>query len=243
MAVILIGGEKGGTGKSTVATNLAIMASYMNRDCMLLDCDKQKSSHDFISHRNELKLHPTPPCVQIRGKFLHFEIEDLAKRYEDVIIDAGGQDSVEMRSAMAAPSVQAMYIPVQASTFDLQTLVTLDELVNFSRAYNQNLQAYVLINRAATHQRITKSDEAVEFIEESLPNLKVCKTRLYERIAYQYAVGKGQSVVEFEAERLKEMPAYRAQSYSAKATEEICNLYESVFNRLFDKATLSNIRA
>ena len=127
--VFLVGGEKGGTGKSTVATNLALMAALMGHDVILLDSDKQASSAKFISHRNDRGYKPTPPCVQIRGKYLHSEIENLAARYEIVIIDSGGRDSVELRAAMASPSVKCMVSPLQPSEFDLETLSTMDELV------------------------------------------------------------------------------------------------------------------
>ena len=72
MAVILVGGEKGGTGKSTTSINLAIMASVMDHDFILVDATvKQASSAKFINRRNELGIKPTPSCVRIQGKYLH----------------------------------------------------------------------------------------------------------------------------------------------------------------------------
>ncbi len=35
--IILIGGEKGGTGKTTIATNLSAMRSLAGRDVLLID--------------------------------------------------------------------------------------------------------------------------------------------------------------------------------------------------------------
>ena len=39
--ILLIGGEKGGTGKSTIATNLAVQLALDGKDVMLLDADPQ----------------------------------------------------------------------------------------------------------------------------------------------------------------------------------------------------------
>jgi chromosome partitioning protein len=231
--VFLVGGEKGGTGKSTIATNLGVMSELMGHDVILLDSDKQESSAKFISHRNDRGLKPTPPCVQIRGKFLNAEIENLAARYEIVIIDAGGKDSVELRAAMASPSVKGMISPLQPSEFDLETLATMDELVYLSLAYNPNLKAYILFNQCPTHAKITTTKEAIELIE-SFDNLDICNTSLGHRVAFQYASSNSQAVVEFENQKIKDMPEYQAKKYISKASEEMCNLYQEIFNEKFE---------
>ena len=102
---ILFGGEKGGVGKSTTAVNIAIMASLMGQDTLFVDTDKQRSTSKFFERRNERGLIPKIPCVHIMGKYLHSEIENLASKYAVVIIDAGGRDSVELRSAMVSSAV------------------------------------------------------------------------------------------------------------------------------------------
>jgi chromosome partitioning protein len=42
--IILIGGEKGGTGKTTVATNLSACLASAGRDVLLVDADRQGTS-------------------------------------------------------------------------------------------------------------------------------------------------------------------------------------------------------
>ncbi len=44
MAAILVGGEKGGTGKSTVAINLAVEFAKTGQHVLLVDCDKQQTA-------------------------------------------------------------------------------------------------------------------------------------------------------------------------------------------------------
>ena len=50
--IVLIGGEKGGTGKSTLATNLAVCLAHRGRDVLLLDCDPQRSSASWVGVRS-----------------------------------------------------------------------------------------------------------------------------------------------------------------------------------------------
>jgi chromosome partitioning protein len=229
---IMIGGEKGGTGKSTIAVNLAVMASLMNHDILLLDTDKQGSSRNFIEHRNETNIKPTPPCVQIRGKHLHSEIENLISRYQFVIIDAGGKDSVELRSGMACSSVTDLYSPLQPSEFDLETLSTMDELTYLSLSYNSTLRTHIVLNQCPTHSKITVKQEAIDIIG-NFENLRVAKSNLGHRVAFSYAKSQHLSVVEFEHEKFSQLPTYQAKKYVHKASDEIISLYEEIFNEDF----------
>lgn len=233
MTAILIGGEKGGTGKSTIATNIAVMASIMGSDVLLLDCDKQSSSAKFIDKRKERGLKPSPTCVQIRGKNLRQEISNLSEKYELVIIDAGGQDSPELRSAMACSAVSKLYIPLQASEFDLDTIAKMDELSYFAQSFNPNLVSYLIFNHAPTHSKITVLEEAYSFVKE-LEYIHVLEEKISHRVPFQYAASESMCVVEFELERIEAMPKYQADKYSPKASMEICALYKHIFGKEFE---------
>jgi chromosome partitioning protein len=244
MKVVLIGGEKGGTGKSTISTNMAVMAALSGYDVILLDTDKQGSSSKFMDYRKERAIQPIPSCVQIRGKYINTEIENFAKKYQLVIIDAGGKDSVELRSAMACQVVSHIYSPLQPSEFDLETLSTMDELVYLSQSYNPNLKAFIIFNQAPTHSKITVTEEAKEYTS-TFENISICDTILSHRVPIQYATSKAQSVVEFEFEKLKAMPSYQAKKYSPKASMELCSLYREIFGHDFkalDILKFSNIK-
>lgn len=230
--VDVIGGEKGGTGKSTISVDFAIMLTLMKHDIILVDADKQGSARNLINHRNGLGIVPTPPCVQILGKHLNSELEHLSTKYSHIIVDVGGRDSVELRAAMACSVVNTVYSPVQPSEFDLETLSTMDELTYFSLAYNKNLKSYIVLNQCQTHARSTVADESVELIE-SFDNLSLARSRLGHRVAFSYAKSKHQSVVEFEGQKVLAMPDYQAKNYPFKASKEICSLYEEVFREKF----------
>ena len=50
---ILIASAKGGVGKSTLATNLAVYLAHEGEDVMLLDADLQATSKRWADRRNE----------------------------------------------------------------------------------------------------------------------------------------------------------------------------------------------
>ena len=90
--IILIGGEKGGSGKSCLAQNLAVYLQQKNHDILLLDADPQGTTTDWVKERDANQDLRNIPSVQAAGNIRQV-LEDLSKRYQDIIIDAGGQDS------------------------------------------------------------------------------------------------------------------------------------------------------
>ena len=66
--ILLIGGEKGGTGKTTVATNLAALRAAAGHDVLLVDTDRQGSAAAWCQLRAEHPQLPQVACVQLFGK-------------------------------------------------------------------------------------------------------------------------------------------------------------------------------
>jgi chromosome partitioning protein len=218
MAAILVGGEKGGTGKSTVAINLAVEFAKTGQQVLLVDCDKQQTAADFAERRNAGEREPALIATSVRGSQVKTVVADFVRRYDVVIVDSGGQDSVELRSAMVCPAVQLMIVPVQASYFDLAPLVTMARLVEEAQLYNSALQVRCLLNKLPTNPQVQVVDEAVDFIRTELQPLGLFETTLYDRVAYRYAAATGESVTEYE----------RRMKRETKASTEIEALYREV---------------
>ena len=230
---IVIGGEKGGTGKTTTSINMVIMRALMGYDVLLIDADKQRSSAKFFERRNGEKILPTVSCVNILGKHLNSEIERLSSRFDTILVDVGGRDSVELRSALISSPVKYWFSPIQPSDLDMDTLETLDELASISSNYNQNLEAKIILNSCPTHAQIKTKDDAREIIEESFSNLKVCDSTIGHRVAFQYSISHCKSVVEFESAEYQKLPPYRAKSYVHKGSNEMISLYNEIFDEPF----------
>lgn len=212
--IILIGGEKGGTGKTTLATNLAAMRALAGRDVLLIDTDPQGSANYWAQSRDEEKVTPRVACVQKFGKGLPAEVKDLEHRYQDIIIDAGGRDSIELRSALVV--AEKAFVPIQPSQFDIWTLNQMDDLVETAKAFNPNLQASVIISRSSTNPSVHESDDTGKLLED-FPNLDLANVTIRDRIAYRKAAKDGLAVTELKPK-------------DPKAIEEMETLYQEVFN-------------
>lgn len=191
--IVLIGGEKGGSGKSTTATNLAVALTMEGLDVMLLDADKQATATKFIARRNEAG-YPEVHSAQKLGDIYRTAI-DLSGRYQWVIIDAGGRDSRELRTGMVAADL--VYVPIKASQADLETLPVVDELLSLSRGMNPGLRARALLCMAPTNERIREVDDARALLAE-FPDLPLSDCIIRERKIYRDALLLGKGVVEMK---------------------------------------------
>ncbi|ATR79864.1 AAA family ATPase [Moraxella osloensis] len=161
--IILIGGEKGGSGKSCLAQNIAVYLQNKDRDILLLDADPQGTTTDWVKEREQNQISKTLPSVQCSGNIRQTLI-DLSKRYQDIVIDAGGQDSEALRSAMTVAT--HMLLPFRPKRRDLKTLAHMENLVKMAKAINPNLDAKAVMTQCPTlpsqFQRITDAKDACE---------------------------------------------------------------------------------
>ena len=212
--IILFGGEKGGTGKTSLAVNLAAMRARAGYDVLLVDADRQESAAAWSAVRDQAGVEPRVPVVQKFGSSLAQEVKGLAEKYQDVIIDTGGRDSTELRAALVV--ADRFFVPIRPSQFDLWALEKVTGLVEECRPINPNLEAIVLVNLASTHPRVEESAETREYLDE-LDGVSLARTVLRERIAFRKAAREGLAVVELR-------PA------DPKAAAELESLYAEVFN-------------
>jgi len=144
--IILIGGEKGGSGKSCLAQNIAAFLKLVKgRDVLLVDADPQGTTTDWAKERYKNSNLANIPLVELSGK-IHNEVADLSCRFEDLVIDTGGHDSEALRSAMTVAT--HMMLPFRPKRRDLKTLAHCEALISMALTINPNLYARAVISQA-----------------------------------------------------------------------------------------------
>lgn len=191
--ITLIFGQKGGTGKTTLATTLAAMRAQAGRDVLLVDTDLQASAAYWAAVRADKSL-PRVACVQCFGKTLAAEVLDLANRYDDVIVDAGGRDSIEMRYALSV--AERAISPVAPSQLDLWTVDAAADLVRQAQAINPDLRASLVLARAPTAWQSRDADDAAALLADYRTVLDLAPVVIKDRIAYRRAAAGGACVFE-----------------------------------------------
>lgn len=199
--IVLIGGEKGGAGKSTIACNLAVYLACQGKDVLLLDADPQKTSSTW-AYRRELTNDKNLPALHNAEKTgdIYNTVMDFAKRYSFIIIDSGGRDSKELRSALIACDV--FYTPIKPSQIDIDTLAKMNELVEHASALNKKLKSVVLITHSPTNPNMDDKKETEEILE-NMPNFISSKIAITYRSSYWRTMGRGLSVIEYSDDKAK----------------------------------------
>lgn len=211
--IIIAGGIKGGSGKTTVATNLAIIRSGQGSDVLLIDADDQETATDFTSLRNERRNDGAGyTSIKLTGAAVRTETLRLKRKYQDIIIDTGGRDTTSQRAGLTVANV--LLVPFVPRSFDVWTLEKVSELVEEMRTVNPALLAYTFLNRA--DPRGSDNADAMELLRKD-DSLHFIDTPLGTRKAFSNAASLGMAVTELKP-------------IDQKANDEIMLLYEYVFN-------------
>ena len=211
--IIVAGGIKGGSGKTTVATHLAVMRALQGRDVLLIDADDQETATDFTALRNERQPEGAGyTSIKLTGASVRTETLRLTKKYDDIVIDTGGRDTTSQRAALTV--ADKLIVPFVPRSFDVWTLEKVASLVEEMRAANPRLQAYVFLNRADPQGR--DNDEAAELLREAV-GLEFLDTPIGTRKAFGNAASQGLAVTELKQQDLK-------------ATQEINILFGYLFD-------------
>ncbi|GAA0990021.1 AAA family ATPase [Subtercola frigoramans] len=191
--IILVGSEKGGPGKTTVAINLSAEFARLGRDVVLVDADAQRSAARWHADREEARITPVIASVEKLGN-VRDTLLDLDHRYDIVVVDVAGKDSKEMRTGMTA--AHKMIVTVRPSQLDLDTLPHMKDLVDQARDFNPNLDVRALLTQVPTNANGTEHEDAADYLAD-YPELNPMRTVIHERKAYRDVVGEGRGVVEW----------------------------------------------
>ena len=208
--IILFGGEKGGTGKSTLATNMCTWLALNKKEFILVDADKQGTSSNWAALRNSNENLPSITCIQ---KFGHINktVADLSQKYENVVVDAAGRDSQEFRSSLVVADI--LVAPLQPSQCDLWTTEHLFEIINLAKPNNPDLKTCVVLTRASSNPKVKEIKEAKELLVE-YEDAELMKAIIKERKVYKDAICEGRGVMEMR---------------DNKARQEVNNLCAEIF--------------
>lgn len=222
--IITVGGEKGGSGKSCLAQNIAVyIRRELSESVLMVDCDPQRTTSSWIHDRNENDNDDLPKikCIQLYGK-VREELLSLSNHYEYMIIDCGGQDNLALRSALAV--AQHVLVPIRPKRRDLKTVAHMEDIISTCKMANPHMNvAFVLTQCPSLPNMAARIQEAREVCHSyDIPALKAVT---YSRNIYDDSEEDGMSVLEREPQ--------------GKAASEI----KGIFNELIQRQSQEKVRA
>lgn len=192
--ITVIGGNKGGSGKTTTAVNLAIGLALRGKDVCLVNGDLQRTAAKHLAEREASEV---LPAITLIEKFdnLTQTLRALDEKYEHVIVDVAGRNSREfITSGVVAHKIIA---PLQCSQPDLDTPIELQQQVEGMRDLNPDLEVYCLQSMATTNP-VLRGNERKEFLEylDEFPTIKTLDSVICFRKVYRDCMSSGLGVLE-----------------------------------------------
>jgi len=195
--IIAVVNQKGGCGKSIIATNLAANFAAMfaakgeDKDVLLVDADpEQHSAMNWCADRpgHLPKVHASA----LPARNLRKDADALRKKWEVVVIDGGARVTEHAHAAVAA--ADWLVIPVKPSKVDLDATAQFLDVVQTDMAKRDNLSGGLLLNQLQEGTAI--GNAAREQIGDW--DFPVFKTALHSYVAFSEAAWQGQSVSEYQ---------------------------------------------
>jgi len=189
MKVIAVLNQKGGSGKTTIATHLARGLQLQGHSVLLVDSDQQGSARDWRAVNEDNPV----PVIGLDRPTLDKDLKNVSDK-EFVVIDGSPQATNLALSAIKAADF--VLIPVQPSPYDVWATSDLVDLVQQRiEMTDGKLKAAFVVSRAIQNTNIGKEVAAV--LQDY--NLPVLDARIVQRVSYPNSASVGKTVFETES--------------------------------------------
>lgn len=196
--VITFSNQKGGSGKSTLSANLAVLWSNSGYKVAVIDADPQKSLTYWLSER---KKYYGDDDIGIN--FYNFDIRNLTeevkkikRKYDFIIIDSPPAITFETLQIIKASN--GVFVPVQPSPLDLMATLPFLQI-----AREEKKKPLIILNRVMPRAKLTEA----MILRLRYSGAKIARSRISSKVIFaeSFAVGRGVIDINVTSDAAKEI--------------------------------------
>lgn len=198
MFTIAVLNQKGGVGKTTLATNLAAAAHLGKKRTLLLDLDEQGSALDWYNARQERSKLAGLTTVKFDRALSLPKFREIASGFDVVVLDGPPRLGTLTRSAAVVADV--VVVPVRPGPYDLwavdETMSSLTEADAIRAELGRRpMRRLFVINQAATNTVIARqTPDALDGVGE------MASVVIHLRVTFAETASLGESVLTMQAD-------------------------------------------
>lgn len=184
--VITVAQQKGGSGKTTLAVNLAVGFAKAGKSVALMDTDPQGSAGRWFMTR--LEAREGAPDIEFSTASawgVTYEVRKLADAHDIVIIDTPPKADSDLRPALRASDL--VLVPVATSHLDLWAV---EVVLYLAGRESKPVMIVMTRNRPGTRLAAEVAEQAAALEAE------VAATAMANRVVYAETLGQGRAALE-----------------------------------------------
>ena len=196
--IITFANQKGGSGKTTLSANLAVLWANSGYKVAVVDADAQQSLTYWLNARKKyylnepLEIDPLP----FNPRDFKNNLQNIKNKYDFIIIDS--PPSITFETVQIIKSSDAIYVPVQPSPLDLMATIPFLKIVN-----DEKKKATVILNRVMPRAKLTDA----MIMRLRYAGAKIARSRISGKIIYAetFTVGRGVVDISITSDSAKEI--------------------------------------
>ena len=196
--VISFSNQKGGSGKTTLSANLAVLWSNSGYKVAVIDADAQNSLTYWLEARKkyygEDDIGITSYNFDVRN--LKEEIKQIKRKYNFIIIDS--PPSITFDTIQIIKASDRVFVPVQPSPLDLMATVPFLNLVK-----QEKKNPIIFLNRVMPRARLTDA----MILRLRYAGAKIARSRISSKVLFAetFSVGRGVIDISVTSDAAKEI--------------------------------------
>ncbi len=196
--VIAFSNQKGGSGKTTLSTNIAVLWSNSGYKVAVIDADAQKSLTYWLEER---KKYYGDDDIGIDSynfdtRNLIEEIKQIKRKYDFIIIDS--PPSITFDTIQIIKASNKVFVPVQPSPLDLMATIP---FLNIAK--QENKSPMIFLNRVMPRAKLTDA----MILRLRYAGAKIARSRISSKVIFAetFSVGRGVIDISVTSDAAKEI--------------------------------------